>query len=314
MTAVKNGLLIAFDNAFNREPIPGMTQVEHNILMAIIGKLMNKKTNEVHIDIKELSKQSGLSYPTTNEIIENTYSLWDRLSQISYHMYAESEDGRAIEGKLHLFTSFIVRDNEDGDDKELIVGINPQLSYFVNDFKSGTYTSIRQDKFLGTRNVYGKRLFRLLAQWKSTGMYVVTIEELRRLLMVPESYNQGKFSERCLKPAVKSCGISFGNLTFTPIKNGRNIVRYKFTFDSEVTSKEERIAIENVVDPSDPDASNKRVDGDSNDTKKNAINKRKKTNKKSSPTIRSDEELLSAPAGTKFTEAEQRRLIGLRQQ
>lgn len=55
-------------------------------------------------------------------------------------------------------------------------------------------------------------MFRLLKQYKSTGFYIVKIEEFRRILDIPESYRLADIDKRVLQQIEKELSPLLKNL------------------------------------------------------------------------------------------------------
>ncbi|MGH1670611.1 replication initiation protein, partial [Enterococcus faecalis] len=93
--------------------------------------------------------------------------------------------------------------------------------------------------FTSIRSTYAKTLFRLLMQYRSTGYYVVSIEDFRELLDIPEYYQMGNIDQKVLKPAMKELHNYFENLEVTKIKakKGNKIAKLEFTFTGLKTNK-----------------------------------------------------------------------------
>ena len=67
---------------------------------------------------------------------------------------------------------------------------------------------------------------------RSTGYYVVNIEEFRELLNIPDYYQMGNIDQKVLKPAMKELNNYFEDLEITKIKakKGNKIAKLEFTF------------------------------------------------------------------------------------
>ncbi|HEI2155207.1 TPA: replication initiation protein, partial [Staphylococcus aureus] len=75
--------------------------------------------------------------------------------------------------------------------------------------------------------------------YRSTGYYVVSIEDFRELLDIPEYYQMGNIDQKVLKPAMKELHNYFENLEVTKIKakKGNKIAKLEFTFTGLKTNK-----------------------------------------------------------------------------
>ena len=73
-------------------------------------------------------------------------------------------------------------------------------------------------------------MFKLLAQYNSTGVLNISIADFREKLDIPISYRMCEINIRVLKPILSELQHYFKNLKLEKVKKGRNIDRLKFTF------------------------------------------------------------------------------------
>ncbi|EOA3510694.1 replication initiation protein, partial [Enterococcus faecalis] len=112
------------------------------------------------------------------------------------------------------------------------------LDYIINGLTT-EFSRFELSAFTSIRSTYAKTLFRLLMQYRSTGYYVVSIEDFRELLDIPEYYQMGNIDQKVLKPAMKELHNYFENLEVTKIKakKGNKIAKLEFTFTGLKTNK-----------------------------------------------------------------------------
>ena len=69
-------------------------------------------------------------------------------------------------------------------------------------------------------------------QFRSSGYLVIGIEDFRKRLDIPESYQMFNIDQRILKPALKELSAYFNDLKFKKIKakKGNKIAKLEFTF------------------------------------------------------------------------------------
>ncbi|WP_142971278.1 replication initiation protein, partial [Enterococcus faecalis] len=118
------------------------------------------------------------------------------------------------------------------------VRVNQDLDYIINGLTT-EFSRFELSAFTSIRSTYAKTLFRLLMQYRSTGYYVVSIEDFRELLDIPEYYQMGNIDQKVLKPAMKELHNYFENLEVTKIKakKGNKIAKLEFTFTGLKTNK-----------------------------------------------------------------------------
>lgn len=239
-------LVVAFHNNLNKEVIKNLTENENNLLMGMIGKLKEKHHEEIVITFDEIIELSGLERSGVKQTNEFVDTFWEKVKATDYITQVKTQYVDKI-GKVMLFSAIEI----DKERQEVMVAINPYLDYFVNDFHKGNYTALPLGDFKRIKTRYSKMLYRLLAQFETTGMYRVEIRRLRELLDVPESYDTKHFHYFILDPAIKELEEKFNNLKVEKKKRGRRIIGYEFTFVPVTRKKAE------VIDVKDPSVNRK---------------------------------------------------------
>lgn len=227
-----NDLVVAFRNEFNETTITGMTVTEHNLLLAIIGKMKKRGSDEIIITFNEVKSLLQLENLSPIEITRIVNSLWAKVKTVDYKIYS----GDTQSGGVALFAYLAA------DAKKHVVKtrINPYLEYFVNSFETGNYSSLTYKDFQSTKDKYGKLLYRLLIQWKSVGKVSIGIEELEYKLDIPLSYKGSakEINAKIIKPAMKSVSEFFPGLKLKTSRTGRRITHYEFTFTPQVNVRQ----------------------------------------------------------------------------
>ncbi|MFP6297290.1 replication initiation protein, partial [Helicobacter pylori] len=75
--------------------------------------------------------------------------------------------------------------------------------YLLNNLGMGQYTSFNLLEFQRVRGKYAKTLYRLLKQYKSTGILSVEWSQFRELLDIPKDYKMENIDQKVLNPSLK---------------------------------------------------------------------------------------------------------------
>ena len=84
--------------------------------------------------------------------------------------------------------------------------------------------------------MYTWRLFELIMQFKSTGYLKVELNEFKKMLDIPKTYDKdfGKIREKVIDPAIQEIKEKDGlKITWKPIKTGRKVTALEFKFPRE---------------------------------------------------------------------------------
>ncbi|MGL2606722.1 replication initiation protein, partial [Helicobacter pylori] len=103
-----------------------------------------------------------------------------------------------------LFKQFEIRIHKPTQTIEYLdVQLNDNYQYLLNNLGMGQYTSFNLLEFQRVRGKYAKTLYRLLKQYKSTGILSVEWSQFRELLDIPKDYDMRSIDNFVLKIALK---------------------------------------------------------------------------------------------------------------
>lgn len=182
--------------------------------------MKDKGDSTITFSYDEIKQMANLNVPTNQVFEELLESTYDKLLQLKIG-YVNKD----IVEKFILFTGYKINKN----DKLVDITINAQYQYILNEL-SKNFTVFELQEFNALVSSYSKNMFRLLKQYKSTGFYKVSIEEFRRLLDIPESYNMSKISVKVIDPIEKELSNYFEEFRVEKLKVGRFIKFLQFSF------------------------------------------------------------------------------------
>ncbi|WP_143432394.1 replication initiation protein, partial [Helicobacter pylori] len=105
--------------------------------------------------------------------------------------------------KDKTYTTYHNNANKSKDLKYLEIQLNDNYQYLLNNLGMGQYTSFNLLEFQRVRGKYAKMLYRLLKQYKSTGILSVEWSQFRELLDIPKDYDMRSIDNFVLKIALK---------------------------------------------------------------------------------------------------------------
>ncbi len=97
----------------------------------------------------------------------------------------------------------IVSDKETKEFLYMDIQLNTGYQYLLNNLGMGQYTSFKLLEFQQVRGKYAKTLYRLLKQYKSTGILSVEWDQFIELLDIPKDYTMPNIDKFVLKIALK---------------------------------------------------------------------------------------------------------------
>lgn len=224
-------LTVKYRNELNMITLKKFNAKEMDLFFALCARMKDKGLNNIVFSFEELKELSDYRTTAIKAFTDDLDSLYSKMLQLTYR--DEYDDDGSFR-RFVLFTSFDVNVKK----QTVEVSINPKLEGILNGLTT-EFSKFELSAFTSLRSTYAKTLFRLLMQYRSTGYYVVNIEEFRELLNIPDYYQMGNIDQKVLKPAMKELNNYFEDLEITKIKakKGNKIAKLEFTFTSLKTTK-----------------------------------------------------------------------------
>lgn len=222
----KGEMMIKYHNNLNKIALKGFNQRELGIFFAICSIMKEKGIQELEISFSELEQIVGISFKDKSELVDYIRNMSRKLLDLKIE---SSENGVFI--NFVLFRTLIT----DTNTEKLTIRVNEDFAYILNDLTKH-FTLFELKDFNQLNSIYAKHLYRLLKQFKYTGMFKIEISEFRRLFDIPISYRMTDINRRVLTPAMNEVSQFFTSLSLTKEKEGKNIKYLKFTFDKEKRS------------------------------------------------------------------------------
>ena len=201
--------------------------------------MKEKGEEEITFHFDKLKKLINYSDNTSATFVKDLESTYDKLISIKLKV---GDERRFV--KFVLFTRYSV----DMEEKTVEIAVNKEFSWVSNELNV-TFTAFELKEFLSLKSSYAKEFYRRMKQFKSTGIWRVSIEEFRKLLDISEKYKIGEIDKWVLKPIQKELGDRF-NLKIKKLYNKKSRGRpsvsgFIFTFLREDLEQRKERSIEN---------------------------------------------------------------------
>lgn len=218
--------IVKYNNTLNSLKFKNFTAMDYNIFMCLCHKLRNQGQKELVFGFEELKDLTDFAEQSDKKFVENLESMIDKLLKVSATYTKEHEKTFFV-----LFTTFTVDDKK----RTLTVSVNKKFSFILNEL-TDNFTRFELKEFTELDGKYTKTLYRVLKQYKHSGWWKPTVEELKYVLDVPENYDNKKIMAKIIKPSMAVLAEKFSDLKCEPIKaakRGAPVERYYFTFQAE---------------------------------------------------------------------------------
>ena len=177
--------IVKYHNNFNSIGLRNFNSNELNILMAICSRMKEKEEEVITFHFDKLKKLINYSDNTPATFVKDLESTYDKLISIKLKV---GDERRFI--KFVLFTRYSV----DIEEKIVEIAVNKEFAWVLNALNV-SFTAFELKEFLSLKSSYAKEFYRRMKQFKSTGIWRVSIEEFRKMLDISEKYKIGEIDK-----------------------------------------------------------------------------------------------------------------------
>ncbi|MFP6263277.1 replication initiation protein [Helicobacter pylori] len=202
VTTPKDNTYTTYHNNANKVNLGKLSEREANLLFAIFQRLKDQGNTLIRFEPQDLKRM--LNIDISNErLSEVVIKLWDSIKTADFWKISETETS-IIQENYMLFSRCKIELNKPSKDlKYLEIQLNDNYQYLLNNLGMGQYTSFNLLEFQRVRGKYAKTLYRLLKQYKSTGILSVEWSQFRELLDIPKDYEMRNIDQKVLTPSIK---------------------------------------------------------------------------------------------------------------
>lgn len=221
-----------FENRFFELDITGLNAKETDLLMAIISQIRNDHTQTVRIPFSVLRDLVDYRNCTEKEFALFMGEMRKKLSLL------ELREDPVFGDWYPVFE----RTRADAEDKYLLFQLNTiSLAIFMNLTKN--FTQVPLESYVKISGKYAKRICLYLLKFSGTGYWSISLEEFRRVIGVPSSYDARKIKQKIIDPAIKELAPLFSGLEVVPTYGGernRTVIGYEFRYLENAFYKKNR--------------------------------------------------------------------------
>lgn len=231
--------IVKYGNELNMVVFRKFTANEMNLFFSIVSRMREKGSESIEFSWKELRYLSKYKPTSTKRFVDDLNNTYGKMLQLNYGSSFVANNKLTI-SRFVLFTGFDITAATDDDSEidvesgKVEITINPKLDHILNDIESWTRYSL--EDFINLKSTYSKTMFRLLKQYRTTGRFIVKMDDFRELLDIPKSYRLDNIDARVLRPIKEELNPIFKNLKITKNKSrnrGNKVLGYTFTFIPE---------------------------------------------------------------------------------
>ncbi|GAA7167449.1 hypothetical protein ID0405_14820 [Helicobacter pylori] len=206
LTTPKDNTYITYHNNTNKVNLGKLSEREANLLFAIFQKLKDQGNTLIRFEPQDLKRM--LNIDISNErLSEVVVKLWNSIKTADFWEVMDIiVNGRECVSEKNYMLFQVCEIVSDKKTKEFLymdIQLNTSYNYLLNNLGMGQYTSFNLLEFQRVRGKYAKTLYRLLKQYKSTGILSVEWNQFRELLDIPKDYTMPNIDQKILTPSLK---------------------------------------------------------------------------------------------------------------
>ncbi|MGL2517793.1 replication initiation protein [Helicobacter pylori] len=203
----KDKTYITYHNNANKVNLGKLSEREANLLFAIFQRLKDQGNTLIRFEPQDLRKMLGIKISYDN-LTRTARSMWNKIKTADFWEVRDIiVNGReCVSEKNYMLFQVceIVSDKETREFLYMDIQLNTGYNYLLNNLgMGGQYTSFNLLEFQRVRGKYAKTLYRLLKQYKSTGILSVEWSQFRELLDIPKDYEMRNIDQKVLTPSLK---------------------------------------------------------------------------------------------------------------
>ncbi len=203
----KDKTYITYHNNANKVNLGKLSEREANLLFAIFQRLKDQGNTLIRFEPQDLKRMLGIKISYDN-LTRTARSMWNKIKTADFWEVRDIiVNGReCVSEKNYMLFQVceIVSDKETREFLYMDIQLNTGYNYLLNNLgMGGQYTSFNLLEFQRVRGKYAKTLYRLLKQYKSTGILSVEWSQFKELLDIPKDYEMTNIDKFVLKIALK---------------------------------------------------------------------------------------------------------------
>ncbi|MCQ2719314.1 replication initiation protein [Helicobacter pylori] len=203
----KDNTYTTYHNNANKVNLGKLSEREANLLFAIFQRLKDQGNTLIRFEPQDLRRMLGIKISYDN-LTRTARSMWNKIKTADFWEVRDIiVNGReCVSEKNYMLFQVceIVSDKETREFLYMDIQLNTGYNYLLNNLgMGGQYTSFKLLEFQRVRGKYAKTLYRLLKQYKSTGILSVEWGQFRELLDIPKDYKMENIDQKVLTPSLK---------------------------------------------------------------------------------------------------------------
>lgn len=226
--------VVKISNQMNTLGFRNFSSNEMDLFFAICSRVREQGTEELTFSFEKLRELSNYKPTSNSRFINDLIRTNTKLMNLNVNF----DDGNEYVAFV-LFPTFKINREE----QTLKIAVNNEFSFLLNELTSN-FARFELEQFTYLKSSYAKTMYRLLKQFKSTGFFVIAIDEFRETLDIPASYRMSEIDKKVFTPIKKELSPLYERFEIEKVKKkGNKIVQIKFHFIEKSAPKKVKVPL-----------------------------------------------------------------------
>lgn len=247
--------IVKYHNDFNKLQIGKFSELEQNLLFGILAHC-RYKYDAFRFTLDDLNRFSASRQYTANEMLQKAVKLHDNIFKLDFSIIKSENETTHTHKFFNLFSTFDVfytgkkNDLANSELRYIELKVNEDFRDLIANLTKD-FTQYELEEFIFLNSRYTKTIYRYLKQFRTNGVWLVSLNNFREILAIPECYKMCDIDKRIIKPAVEQLSeplnlfetarIPFEKLEVKKLKKGGRgrggvITHLEFTFKPQPAS------------------------------------------------------------------------------
>ena len=220
--------IVKYHNDMNKVSLNGFNKLELDLYAAIVSRMRNEELELISFEFDYLKELIKWKDTDNTKFVKTLRSMYRKLLNCTF----------AIENKkmiieFVLFTRYRI----DLENKKIDIIVNGEFAWILNNLKL-SFTRFELEEYVEIKSTYVKKFYMQMKQFRTTGKWIVSLEEFRRLLDIPEKYRISHIDKKVLEPITEELKEKYGVYVLKKYDNkkrGRpSVSGFEFTFIKDI--------------------------------------------------------------------------------
>ena len=220
--------IVKYHNDMNKVSLNGFNKLELDLYAAIVSRMRNEELELISFKFDYLKELIKWKDTDNTKFVKTLRSMYRKLLNCTF----------AIENKkmiieFVLFTRYRI----DLENKKIDIIVNGEFAWILNNLKL-SFTRFELEEYVEIKSTYVKKFYMQMKQFRTTGKWIVSLEEFRRLLDIPEKYRISHIDKKVLEPITEELKEKYGVYVLKKYDNkkrGRpSVSGFEFTFIKDI--------------------------------------------------------------------------------